>query len=305
MTTMSTATLAGLWYDRALRAPAILSRFARSCELLLQHDDVLLCSYLSEGRVGQNWGDKLNPVLVSLISGKRVLNAHGLYNLFDLPVHVVIGSGLGNGGHASSIVWGQGFARYDDRLRVRPRRICAVRGPLSRQKVLESGLPCPAVVGDPALLLPRYFDEDVTKRHRIGLIPHFSHSGLVEFERLRQQGAEIIDITGGLFEVVRSVKSCSLIASSSLHGLIIADAYGVPSKWLQVEGRPIEDGFKFHDYLRSVGRSDLEPFLIKQSSSLADIESTFEPYAVNIDLDQLYHSCPFRQADAAATEAAR
>ena len=65
---MATVSLAGLWYDRALRSPAILSRFARSLELLLQEDDVLLCSYLSAGRVGQNWGDKLNPVQEAFIT---------------------------------------------------------------------------------------------------------------------------------------------------------------------------------------------------------------------------------------------
>jgi pyruvyltransferase len=290
---MSTVGLAGLWYDRALRSPAILSRFARSVELLLQDDDVILCSYLSEGRVGRNWGDKLNPVLVALISGKRVLNAHGFYNLFDIPIYAVIGSGLASPRHAASTVWGQGFARHDERLRARPRRICAVRGPLSRQKILDAGLPCPAVVGDPALLLPRYFDENVTRRHRIGLIPHFSHFGRVEFERLREQGAEIIDITGDLFDVVRAVKSCGMVASSSLHGLIIADAYGVPSKWLQVDGHPIEDGFKFHDYLRSVGRTDLAAFVVKKKTMVKDIESSFCHYEVKIDLDRLYESCPF------------
>ena len=113
VTMMSTVSLAGLWYDRALRSPAILSRFARSIELLLQDDDVILCSYLSEGRVGRNWGDKLNPVLVALISGKRVLNAYGLYNLFGIPTYAVIGSGLASPRHSASIIWGQGFARYD------------------------------------------------------------------------------------------------------------------------------------------------------------------------------------------------
>jgi pyruvyltransferase len=255
---------------------------------------VILCSYLDRGRVGQNWGDKLNPVLVSTISGKPVLNAHRYYNLFDAPVHVVIGSGLGSLRRSQAVVWGQGFARYDERLQARPRRVCAVRGHLSRRKILEAGVACPPTVGDPALLLPRYFDDDVAKEHRIGLIPHFSHFGLPEFERLRDQGAAVIDITGDLFDVVRSVKACRMVASSSLHGLVMADAYGVPSKWLQVAGRPIEDGFKFHDYLGSVGRWHARAFVLHEDTKLTDIESSFEHYEIDIDLDRLLESCPFR-----------
>ena len=292
-----------LWYRRALRSPEIVSKFARSIASTRERD-AILCSFLAKGRVGLNWGDKLNPILIEMISGKRVVNVHDFYNVFDKPIYVVIGSGLGHLTHSGSIVWGHGFARYDDRPRVRPRQICAVRGPLSRQKLLDSGLQCPHVVGDPALLLPRYFDEYVKRRHRIGLIPHFSHFGLPEFARLREQGAELIDITGDLFEVVRSVKSCNLIASSSLHGLIMADAYGIPSKWLTIHGYPIEDGFKFHDYLESVGRNDLEAFVVDERSRLADIEDSFASYSVDIDLEALFESCPFKPADGTARSGA-
>jgi pyruvyltransferase len=295
--------LALLWCRRALRSPEIIGKFMRSVAMPFEPDDVILCSFLSKGLVGQNWGDKLNPVLVSILSGKRVLNIHDYYNVHGIPVHVVIGSGLGHLTHPESIVWGQGFANYTDQLRRRPRQICAVRGPLSRQKVLDAGLDCPDVVGDPALLLPRYFDEEVAKRHRIGLIPHFSHLALPEFARLRAQGAEMIDITGDLFDVVRCVKSCHMVASSSLHGLIMADAYGVPSRWLQVAARPIGDGFKFHDYFRSVDRSDLAPFILHKKSNVTDIEGSFQDYQVTIDLDELYESCPFKRVDRAPGQA--
>jgi pyruvyltransferase len=133
---MMMRTMAALWYRRALRSPEIASKFIRSAALPLKEDDVILCSYLSKGQVGRNWGDKLNPVLVSMISGKPVLNIHEFYNVYGMPIYVVIGSGLGHLTHFGSIVWGQGFAHYYDALRVRPHKVCAVRGPLSRQKVL-------------------------------------------------------------------------------------------------------------------------------------------------------------------------
>jgi hypothetical protein len=60
-----------------------------------------------------------------------------------------------------------------------------------------------------------------------------------------------------------------------------------------VEGHPIEDGFKFHDYLKSVGRTDLAAFVVTKKTMLKDIESSFCQYEVKIDLDRLYESCPF------------
>lgn len=296
----SIMTRAKRWYERGSRSPAIIRRFMRSVALLSRQDEFLLCFYLSKGRVGQNWGDKLNPVLVSMISGRTVLNANDFFNLTDMPIYSVVGSGLGEIRHSNSVIWGQGFARYDDGVCVPPRQVCAVRGPLSRQKLLNAGLHCLPIFGDPALLLPRYFNDYVEKRHRIGLIPHYSHLGLTEFERLQDQGAVVIDITGELFDVVRAVKSCYLIASSSLHGMIMADAYGVPSRWLEVEGHPIADEFRFHDYLHSVGRTDLTAFVVDKTSRLSDIEASLVSYRVEIDLERLYESCPFKKPDVAS-----
>lgn len=50
----------------------------------------------------------------------------------------------------------------------------------------------------------------------------------------------------------RTIASCEYIASMSLHGLIIADSYGVPSLWLNEES--ISSAWKYFDYFTGVGR---------------------------------------------------
>ena len=98
-----------------------------------------------------NWGDALNLVLVEHISGRRVVAVQDVYNFRKRPVYSVIGSILGNTSLPVE-VWGSGFIASDRTFQTAPRRIYAVRGPLTRNLVLKQGLSCPAVYGDPALL---------------------------------------------------------------------------------------------------------------------------------------------------------
>ncbi len=160
-------------------------------------------------------------------------------------------------------VWGTGMPRDSDPLC--PTAIYAsVRGPLSRAAVLASGGKVPEIYGDPAVLLPRLYHPKVTKTHRIGLIPHVLYESM--FRRsLGALGAnhiKIISLLSASLEdierVVRDILSCDEIVSTSLHGVIVSHAYGVPCQSLRVQDAdmPAVDSFKMQDYKLSVGLTD-------------------------------------------------
>ncbi len=246
------------------------------------------------GPVAKNWGDMLNEPLIEGFSGRRVVSKNEVLNLGRRPIYYVIGSGLGGVKDPNAVIWGTGFLSYDVKPRVGPRHIAAVRGPLSRQKYLDAGIDCPETYGDAALLYPRLYQPSVEVQYTLGVIPHFRERDLPEFEALAQRDdVLLIDICGGLHEVVDQIASCQAIASSSLHGLIAADAYGVPSVWLRASERPRGDHFKFHDYLASVGRTQHEPVHLTASSSVDELVDAVEVAPDMVDLDALMAACPF------------
>lgn len=102
----------------------------------------------------------------------------------------------------------------------------------------------------------------------------------------------MIDITGDIEEVVDRINSCDIIVSSSLHGIICADSYGVPSLWIKVSDKPLGDGFKFRDYFSSVGRDCWNPVIVDSSTKKMDLERCFHNYKINIDLDALLRVFP-------------
>ncbi len=94
--------------------------------------------------------------------------------------------------------------------------------------------------------------------------------------------------------MIENINKCEFIASSSLHGIITADAYNIPSLWIKLSNNIIGGHFKFQDYMLSVNRNQMEPFLLSEEHTLTKILNSFENYKIKIDIDKLIDSCPFK-----------
>lgn len=125
-----------------------------------------------------------------------------------------------------------------------------VRGPHTRDRILECGGQCPEIYGDPALLLPRIFQGSTEKKHKVGIIPHH-----IDYEFVKEKYPEykVINLISADIEgVITEITECENIISSSLHGIITANAYGIPAAWFRIN-KLVGDDIKFHDYAQSVG----------------------------------------------------
>ena len=124
-----------------------------------------------------------------------------------------------------------------------------VRGPLTRNRVIECGGTCPEIYGDPALLLPRL----MPGQHQtvdVGLVPHFVDYELIKNKYPNEYVVNLLNADP--MEVVDQITKCKKIVSSSLHGLICSHAYGIPAAWVQLSNMVKGDNAKFYDYFSSI-----------------------------------------------------
>lgn len=279
---------------RAQDEPIDLFNDAGSADGARHPGEPLVVRWPDKGKGGANWGDKLNRVLVHALSGCAVINASNHPGRpAGAPVHFVIGSGLA-GARDDAIVWGSGFISADQTLQCPVDRIHAVRGPLSRERVVAAGGSPALPLGDPALLLPLFYDPGIAPRFDIGIIAHFRDAGQDPLPSLPPGlSRRIIDITGGLAEVIDAILSCRMLLSSSLHGLIMAHAYGRAAAWIKFSDRPLGDDFKFRDYWASIGRPDYRPHDVRADPAIDPAALVATPHAPLVDLGALIGACPF------------
>lgn len=113
--------------------------------------------------------------------------------------------------------------------------------------------------GDPAILLPLMYSPTVAKTKKVGYIPH------VWQEKTYEQ--EHISVNLPWKQFVDEILKCELIQSTSLHGIIIAQAYGIPAYWRhdpEIPGSKI----KYEDYLAGL---EMELGLQGAQQSLIDV----------------------------------
>lgn len=160
-------------------------------------------------------------------------------------------------------ILGAGVMRETDEFpQAKECKFLAVRGKLSRDILLKSGADVPEVYGDPGLLMSLIYRPTVAITHEVGIIPHFidaSYCGIETQERLADgKSFKYIDICQDYESFIKEMLSCKSIISSSLHGLVLAEAYSLPAEWVVLSSKVIGNGFKFRDYLTGTDRAPMK-----------------------------------------------
>lgn len=222
-----------------------------------------------------NFGDALSPYVISKITNKPVRYTER----FDTRKLLAIGSILDfHALFSKSFIWGSGFLTRKS-LKDIPKfnlkkhflhlfyrsKIYALRGPLSAQLCYQAGFNVPNIFADPGILLPLFYEPRIqsSERYNIGLVMHHSHSHL--YRNIDADNIKIIDIFRQSNKEIESfideIVSCDLILSTSLHGIIVAQAYDIPAQWITLKNFPIHQDatFKFHDYFLGMGQDIQRP----------------------------------------------
>ncbi len=233
-------------------------------------------SKVFEKKDQENYGDILSAQIVSWVSDKEVsfYNApHKKKSWFKKPYLMAIGS-IMSYTQPKATVWGSGIISRNDQFS--NAMFCAVRGPLSRKRILELGYSCPEVYGDPAILLPDYYQPTIEKKFEYGFIPHY-----VDQDSVSQWYGNDTDVTvlnlihDDVFYTTDCILECKKVISSSLHGVIVAQTYGIPAIWVQFSDKLSGDNVKYDDYFLSVGMTPYKPLYIDKKIPLNQYESVF------------------------------
>lgn len=249
-------------------------------------EDKILLTY--HNKSPNNWGDYIAPVICKYITGKGSVHVAENSGIPERN-YAIIGSILGWLTSPSVVVWGCGFITEEGRLQG-DIELRAVRGKLTRDIILKQGYSCPEIYGDPVLLLPRYYNPKVEKKYKLGVIPHYVDKE-VDWVKNPPEDVKMIDVCGDSHEFIDEVISCEMIASSSLHGLVVADAYSIPNIRIKLSDNVGGGSFKFRDYFSSVKRQDY-CITIDDGVLVSDIISSVPQEKIDIDLDLYMSVCP-------------
>lgn len=262
-----------------------------------------------------NWGDAVNPYLIEKLSGRKPVNMLGRKNWFKKTIqrirtnpreeYTVIGS-LINWGHWKdnvSVIWGAGFMTKDGIMSKKPKRVCAVRGPKTREKLLNIGIDCPRVYGDPGLIAALLLRDEQpvhSENFKIGIIPHYTELDNPVIETWKSSEVDIISPLLPLKEFIVRMQNCECIASSSLHGIIAADALKKPNVRLKMSNKVTGGDFKYEDYFlgtRNYPVHDNSTIVIHNKVRVKDLIDCCKEYNLYDFSDPLYSSCPFLKSN--------
>lgn len=195
-----------------------------------------------------NLGDTLTPVIVNYMLSLRGIDPN---QRVSKKKHLYAVGSVLTAGIQDCTVWGSGIlnARITNRCRNRELDIRAVRGPFTRAILMDYGYECPAIYGDPAMLMPEIYQPNVLpeKKYKYGVVMHKDQKFKVD----ETSDTLIIDICTADYKLfVNQILSVEKVISSSLHGIILAETYGVPAILL----KPKVDILKYHDWYYSTGR---------------------------------------------------
>lgn len=112
-----------------------------------------------------NWGDDLNKYLFEYITGRKFvfIPFRKLSSKQRISHYSLIGSIIGFYNLDNTIIYGSGIKNPYESISGVPEKIISVRGPKTRDILLKNGIECPENYGDPALLLPLFYQPKVKK----------------------------------------------------------------------------------------------------------------------------------------------
>ncbi len=241
--------------------------------------------YYFGGKKNKNAGDIFNVDLMKHFninySRTREVNKATLLCVGSNLEKIMNGAGFSD---KTVVIAGAGFIspacgeeKYKGKLEV-----LALRGELSKQRIEKiTGMKLDnCVLADPGILISKIYPMSSVKKYKLGIIPHYADKQSWLNINLPAKEYKIIDIQQDAKSVARELCECECILSSSLHGLIFADSYGIPNRQIILSNNISGGDYKFKDYYSAFGMEKPEPLDMRRYELTSDaVKSVMAEYS--------------------------
>lgn len=187
-------------------------------------------------RKGKNFGDEMGALMLKHMGYKLKRVALDKADLVCVGTIMETVESKAKDGIA---VWGAGVGHLhegDNRF-----NILALRGKVSAM-TYNANVP----LGDPALLVSRFYTKQPYK-YNVGVVRHYVDTNDYPWADV------VIDAMEPVEDVIAKISSCRTICSSSLHGLIVAQSFGIPA--MRIDHPEVISGdIKWLDYQTALDR---------------------------------------------------
>lgn len=155
----------------------------------------------------------------------------------------------------------------------------SVRGPMTVEFIEQKegrdlSISLKQRMGDPGFLLPYLFGLKRSKLNETRVC-FVAHKNDLKHKFVQNPPANIHIITCAQHwePALKQIQTCGYVASSSLHGIILADALAIPRMWFQFNNTRTKDSegsFKYLDYFGSIGEYPGKEWPIRDTTLILD-----------------------------------
>ncbi len=198
------------------------------------------------GEIG-NVGDRIAPIILEHLLGHKVVNC-----MPDTEEKLMTCGSVIEFIQRGDVIFGAGLIQPMELELKDDVKIFMVRGPNTMNALLNAGYDVPEIYGSPAFLLPEIIKGHENKEYKTGVVCHYVDDYNIKGHK--------INVLSDPVKFINEICKCERIISSSLHGIIIAEAYGIPATWVKLSDKIIGGEFKFNDYYLGTGREPMKNF---------------------------------------------
>jgi len=239
-----------------------------------------------------NVGDRINPNIIGAITGRECNFARSK----NAPHLLAIGS-LMAGANPFSRVWGTGVMHPDFGIgEPKAENIYALRGKLTYAAVKQSGIGLQDIpLGDPAYLSPQLlgFQRMANPAFKLGVVSHYVDRQNPLITALLNDD-EVVDLnvheSPDIF--LSKMAKCSAVISTSLHGLIFAEALKIPNLWVKVSDKIGGGEFRFKDWFSINKNPQKLVHILSQQDTVAELCARSVLHQCCIDSEALLSAFP-------------